>query len=152
VQAYLLEASHVASRVACYATGASPLTSDSVIVGMPIQFTVNPKTRKVDYIEASPDLLSLAAYEAGVRKTPANGTVDAVLPVFISQVRDLGAHSHLCCQCSSCMCKPSCACHPDINVGLHGATDTVTVAACVSNACVSNGATDALLLLCVSCV
>ena len=95
LQAYLLEANHVVPRVTCYASGVSPLTSSTAVLGMPLQWTVNPRTRQVDYIEASPDLLSLDAFSAGVCKTPSNGHVQGVLPVFLTQAHFERALPHL---------------------------------------------------------
>ena len=62
---------------------------------MPIQWTINPRTQQVDYIEASADLLSVSAFAAGVRKTPANGAVQAILPVFLTQAHFERALPHL---------------------------------------------------------
>merc|ERR1711871_1393023 len=36
--------------------------SDGVVLGMPLKYTVNPKTKEVDYIYCSPDLMSLEVY------------------------------------------------------------------------------------------
>jgi hypothetical protein len=40
------------------------------VLGLPLTFTVNPASQRVDYIQAHPYLLSVTAFKAGVRRTP----------------------------------------------------------------------------------
>lgn len=79
--AYILEANSILGELCCYYTKAS---YQDEVLGLPISFTVNPATQAVDYIEAHPDLLSISAFKAGVKKTPTRDKIDAVLPVYLT--------------------------------------------------------------------
>ncbi|MCO5569711.1 hypothetical protein L7F22_023427 [Adiantum nelumboides] len=82
--AYMLESSNITSSLQCFH---SKVTFDKDVLGYPIAFTVNPRTRCVDYIEiVSFDLLSQTAYdEQKVRFTPKNDKFDLLLPLYINQ-------------------------------------------------------------------
>lgn len=67
----------------CWYTG---LGHSQALLCLPLNFTVNPKTRRTDYLLPCFDgYLSLAAFEAGVRKTPAGDAFTHVLPLYISE-------------------------------------------------------------------
>lgn len=55
------------------------------VLGYPITYTVNPKTRQSDYILATPDVLSHSAFRDGVRTTIGNDRFDEFFPIFISK-------------------------------------------------------------------
>jgi hypothetical protein len=58
---------------------------ESDLLGLPIDFTVNPRTRCVDYIKSSPELLSYRAFqEEGVRTTIWGEKFTTWLPVFLT--------------------------------------------------------------------
>ncbi|KAK9828625.1 hypothetical protein WJX72_001162 [[Myrmecia] bisecta] len=78
--AFLLEANDIVGDLHCCHTKAS---YQEAVLGLPVRFTVNPRTGVVDYIEADMDLLSLEAVQAGVTKTTANDAFDALLPLYI---------------------------------------------------------------------
>ncbi|KAI5069548.1 hypothetical protein GOP47_0015849 [Adiantum capillus-veneris] len=82
--AYMLESSNITSSLQCFH---SKVTFDKDVLGYPVAFTVNPRTKCVDYIEiASFDLLSQTAYdEQKVRFTPNNDRFDLLLPLYINQ-------------------------------------------------------------------
>jgi stress response protein SCP2 len=77
-----LEVNQIADAMNCFH---SKLSFDEDVLGMPIDFTVNPRTRKVDYIRFWPELLSSSAYHGTdrVRHTTWNEPFKLWLPVFI---------------------------------------------------------------------
>jgi ubiquitin-protein ligase/stress response protein SCP2 len=65
---------------------------DTDLLGLPIDFTVNPRTRRVDYIKSSPELLSRRAFQdEGVRTTIWGEKFTTWLPVFLSPAHFLRA-------------------------------------------------------------
>lgn len=91
-QAFKLEASHVASDLRCFHTKCN---WDETIICLPLRKTMNPVTGVVDYIEAYPYTISLDAYRAGVRVSPAGEPIDDVLPLYISDEHFQRALPHL---------------------------------------------------------
>ena len=55
------------------------------VLGMPLRWTINPRTGALDYIQADPELLSTSAFQQGVRETPQHHQVMAVLPAYLTQ-------------------------------------------------------------------
>ena len=53
------------------------------VLGYPVAFTVNPKTRQSDYILATPDVLSHHAFTDGVCTTIGNEPFDEFFPMYI---------------------------------------------------------------------
>eukprot|EP00457_Paulinella_chromatophora_P001967 gb/GEZN01001970.1/.p1 GENE.gb/GEZN01001970.1/~~gb/GEZN01001970.1/.p1 ORF type:complete len:764 (+),score=103.04 gb/GEZN01001970.1/:57-2348(+) len=82
--AFLIERKQVAkTRFSCFVTKQSFFGD---VMGLPITYTMNPKTGRVDYILAHAVLLSESAFEKGTRFTPSNESFSLVLPLFFSQV------------------------------------------------------------------
>lgn len=92
--AYILESNHILEELRCYATRSSFLDD---VLGLPLAYTTNPRTGAVDYIEAFPDLLSLSAFKAGMRATPAGPSerVEALLPLYITADHFKSALPHM---------------------------------------------------------
>ena len=67
------------------------------VLGLPLTFTTNPKTRRVDYLAATcNDLVALAASQAGlVTKDLEGNAFKAVLPLYITQDHFERAVPHL---------------------------------------------------------
>ena len=82
--AYVKEMVNFRGEFVCYYT--KKRFEDGAILGIPVTYTVNPMTRKVDYI--MPDfqgLLSVEAFQAGVRQTPSRKQFDALIPIYIDE-------------------------------------------------------------------
>ena len=61
---------------------------DVQVLGMPANFTVNPRTGIIDYIQVHPELLSLAAFKQGVKSTVVNsaeGDIQIVIPAYLNE-------------------------------------------------------------------
>ncbi|KAJ3046112.1 Ubiquitin-conjugating enzyme E2 2 [Rhizophlyctis rosea] len=81
--AFALESNHAADEMRCFITKAS---WEEDVLGMPIVWTKNPKTGKVDYIACEAELISRAAFlEDKVRRTVWNAPFTDWLPVYISE-------------------------------------------------------------------
>jgi len=82
---YLLEANQIAEGMRCFYTKQGPDGRDGAILGVPVEYTTNPKTRRVDYISSSMDILSHGAYTIDrVRKTVWGEDFTDFLPLYIS--------------------------------------------------------------------
>eukprot|EP00808_Paulinella_micropora_P002087 g70908.t1 len=80
--AYMIERKEIAeSRFTCFVNQQSFFETT---LGMPVTFTVNPKTRCADYILCHTSLLSQTAYDKGVRRTPADESFSLLLPLYFS--------------------------------------------------------------------
>ncbi|KAK6359416.1 hypothetical protein TWF696_000576 [Orbilia brochopaga] len=82
--AFAQESNFAGSEMRCFA---SKVTMDEDVLGLPVDFSVNPKTKQVDYIYLvdSSDLLSRTAFMAdGVRRTTWNREFSAWCPMFLS--------------------------------------------------------------------
>lgn len=79
--AFKVESSTVASQLVCFH---SRCGFEEAVLGLPLRYTVNPKTNLIDYIEAYPDILSVEAFSTGIKTTPAGEPIDLVLPLFIT--------------------------------------------------------------------
>ena len=54
------------------------------VLGLPLRFTVNPRTREIDYVYATPDLVSFSAFtEEGVRRTAWGEAFSHILPLHL---------------------------------------------------------------------
>lgn len=60
--AYQLEAAGVPGDLCCWYSRAS---AAEAVLGLPLRYTVNPRTREIDYIEADMELLAVDAFKAG---------------------------------------------------------------------------------------
>lgn len=79
---YLLEVNAIAADLRCFHSKA---TFDEAVLGVPLEYTTNPKTRRVDYISSSMDVLSLEAYKRDkVRKTVWGDEFTDFLPLYIT--------------------------------------------------------------------
>lgn len=65
--AYRLESGAILDELRCFYSRVS-LQED--VLGLPLTFTVNPASQRVDYIQAHPYLLGVTAFKAGARRTP----------------------------------------------------------------------------------
>eukprot|EP00457_Paulinella_chromatophora_P002192 gb/GEZN01002196.1/.p1 GENE.gb/GEZN01002196.1/~~gb/GEZN01002196.1/.p1 ORF type:complete len:744 (+),score=104.01 gb/GEZN01002196.1/:70-2301(+) len=82
--AFLIERKQVAkTRFSCFVTKQSFFDD---VMGLPITYTMNPKTGRADYILAHTVLLSESAFEKGTRFTPSNESFSLFLPLFFSPV------------------------------------------------------------------
>ena len=68
---------------------------EDAVLGLPVDFTVNPKTRKIDYIKPIVEPLSLAAFKSGVRRSVWNEKFRAWLPLYITHDHFQRALPHL---------------------------------------------------------
>ena len=90
---YLLEVNNILDEFHCYYTKA---TFEEDILGIPIEFTVNPATQKVDYIYSSLDILSYTGFhEYQIRKTAWNEKFDLWLPLYITEDHFQRAFPHI---------------------------------------------------------
>ncbi len=55
------------------------------IVGIGLNYTINPKTKNVDYISAGQDLLSASAFKAGKKEDAFGNKFQLFLPLFFSK-------------------------------------------------------------------
>ena len=55
-----MQANNIVGELQCFHSKAG---YEEEVLGLPIRFTTNPKTRRVDYIEPDLDLLSVAAFK-----------------------------------------------------------------------------------------
>jgi hypothetical protein len=76
--AYRLESGAILDELRCFYSRTS-LQED--VLGLPLTFTVNPASQRVDYIQAHPYLLSVTAFKAGVRRTPERVSVQSAISV-----------------------------------------------------------------------
>lgn len=80
---FMVEVNNILSDLVCFHT---KLTFEEDVLGIPIQYTVNPKTSDIDYIYSSMDLLSSQAFfQDKVRKTIWKEPFTHWLPLFITK-------------------------------------------------------------------
>ncbi|CAM9289792.1 unnamed protein product, partial [Ectocarpus fasciculatus] len=83
--AYLLQANCLADELQCYHTRVSSSDAD-VLLGVPIDYTINPKTGLLDYVTSTFDILSFTAYSTyGVRRTVWGEKFISFLPLYIDE-------------------------------------------------------------------
>ena len=80
---WLLEANNIRYQELCCSV--SKTGFDREVLGLPLDWTVNPKTGKIDYINSSMELLGQVAVSAGMRKTPCDEEMKGWLPIFLTQ-------------------------------------------------------------------
>lgn len=78
---FLLEVNHVEADLICFHTKAS---FQEAVLGIPVDFSLNPRTQRIDYISSTMDLMSSEAMDRGVRLTQWNETFKAWIPVFLT--------------------------------------------------------------------
>lgn len=77
-----LQASAVMGDLQCFFTK-HPMAE--ACLGLPLRYTMNPKTQQLDYIEAGLDLVSLDAVHSGwVAKSPDGQDIQACLPLYLT--------------------------------------------------------------------
>ncbi|WIA39460.1 hypothetical protein OEZ86_005559 [Tetradesmus obliquus] len=79
--AYRLESGAILDELRCFYSRASLLED---VLGLPLTFTVNPASQRVDYIQAHPYLLGVTAFKAGARRTPEREEFQALLPLYLT--------------------------------------------------------------------
>jgi len=88
---YMLELSSSANRLTCFHSKAELGAIDArrkqpEVFGIPLSFTVNPRTQEVDYIYSSLDTLSYSAFADGhVRRTVWNEAFTHYLPLYLTR-------------------------------------------------------------------
>ncbi|KAL2631450.1 hypothetical protein R1flu_016136 [Riccia fluitans] len=80
--AYMLEQSNILGSLRCFHT---KCTHEEDVLGFPISFTVNPRTKDVEYIAVHLDIISETAYREGVRTTADNEKFSFMLPLYITE-------------------------------------------------------------------
>lgn len=78
---FILEKGNIIESLHCFYT---KCTHEEDILGFPISYTINPRTRDVDYIQVHLDIMSRDAYGHGVRNTADNQTFNLLLPLYIT--------------------------------------------------------------------
>ena len=83
--AYLLEANRLTDDLQCFHT--LQTSSDSgVILGIPIDYTINPKTGQLDYVTSTFDIISFSAYSTyGIRRTLWGEKFLSFIPLYIDE-------------------------------------------------------------------
>ena len=81
---FLMEVNNVKyNEIQCFLTKA---TLDQDIIGIPLEYTVNPKTRNIDYIYSTMDYLSKTGYyEHNNRKTMWRESFKAWIPLYLTE-------------------------------------------------------------------
>ena len=79
---WLLEANNVRFQDLCCFVSKSNFNQD--VLGIPLEWTVNPKTGKIDYIHSTMELMGKNAFKIGVRKTTWGETIQGWLPIFLT--------------------------------------------------------------------
>eukprot|EP01117_Protostelium_nocturnum_P006200 TRINITY_DN2235_c0_g1_i1.p1 TRINITY_DN2235_c0_g1~~TRINITY_DN2235_c0_g1_i1.p1 ORF type:complete len:1083 (+),score=440.34 TRINITY_DN2235_c0_g1_i1:121-3249(+) len=80
---FVLEVDHILDELVCFHTKS---TFEEDVLGFPIVFTVNPKTKEIDYIDSSMDLLSREAFFVDkIRKTVWKEKFTDWLPLYIDE-------------------------------------------------------------------
>lgn len=78
---FQLEVSNIYQSLQCFHT---KLSFQEDILGIPLEFTMNPRLGQVDYIYSSMDLISKEAYLGGLRKTVWKEKFTEWLPIYIT--------------------------------------------------------------------
>ncbi len=82
---YTLRVQGIVSELVCFHTKASLMESEEVILGYGINFTKNPKTNRLDYVDVTSELMSSEAfYTLKVRRGPRGEEVKAFLPCYLT--------------------------------------------------------------------
>lgn len=81
--AYMLEANCLSSDMRCFHSLA---TSADDVLGMPLEYTINPKTNALDYATSTFDVLGLRSFaEDAVRRTAWGEKFTTFLPMYIDE-------------------------------------------------------------------
>lgn len=82
-RAYQLSETKLVDRLRCFSTRKTFLED---VIGVGANYTVNPKTKNVDYVELSQDLLSESAFQKDrVRKDAFGNTFKLFLPLYFTK-------------------------------------------------------------------
>lgn len=78
---FLLEVHGIASDLSCFHTKQS--FQDSVL-GLPVDYSVNPRTHKIDYISTTFECLSAEGFDSGVRLSQWNEEFKDCIPLYLT--------------------------------------------------------------------
>lgn len=85
-QMMALEMNNQLQEQRCYFSKVALHEDPSLILGIPITYTTNPRTGQVDYIHSTFDTLSFSAFEqSGVTRTVWNSKFSAWLPLYLTK-------------------------------------------------------------------
>jgi ubiquitin-protein ligase/stress response protein SCP2 len=79
---FLLEVHGIASDLTCFHT--KQTFRDSVL-GLPVDYSVNPRTHKIDYISTTFECLSAEGFDSGVRLSQWNEDFKDCIPLYLSE-------------------------------------------------------------------
>lgn len=80
---FFREVDHILDDLACFHT---KVTFEEDIIGVPIKFSINPVTEKVDYISSTLDLISSTAFnKLAIRKSAYKEAFTHFLPLYITE-------------------------------------------------------------------
>jgi len=79
---FLLEVNNIEADLVCFHTKTS---FREAVLGIPLDFSVNPRTRQIDYISTTLDFLSAGAFSSGLRRSQWNESFTEWLPLYLSQ-------------------------------------------------------------------
>eukprot|EP00429_Kryptoperidinium_foliaceum_P035273 CAMPEP_0176181130 /NCGR_PEP_ID=MMETSP0120_2-20121206/92809_1 /TAXON_ID=160619 /ORGANISM="Kryptoperidinium foliaceum, Strain CCMP 1326" /LENGTH=907 /DNA_ID=CAMNT_0017519351 /DNA_START=35 /DNA_END=2758 /DNA_ORIENTATION=- len=78
---FLLEVNHIEADLVCFHT---KMSFQEATLGVPLDFSVNPRTQRVDYISTTLDLLSAEAFDGGLRRSQWNEPIKEWLPLYLT--------------------------------------------------------------------
>lgn len=78
---FLLEVNHIEADLICFHTKVS---FREAVLGVPVDFSVNPRTNRIDYISTTLDYVSLDAFKSGLRLSQWNEAFKDWLPFFLT--------------------------------------------------------------------
>jgi hypothetical protein len=78
---FLLEVNHIEADLICFHTKVS---FREAVLGVPVDFSVNPRTNRIDYISTTLDYVSLDAFKSGLRLSQWNEAFKDWLPLFLT--------------------------------------------------------------------
>jgi len=94
--AFQCEMNQAVASLECFHTKTSLFDDASMVLGIPIEFTINPKTEKTDYIYSTMDLISYDAFAVdGVRKSVYKEEFTNWMPLYFSEQHWARALPHL---------------------------------------------------------
>jgi hypothetical protein len=83
---FLCELNQAVASLECFHTKKNLIADYATVLGIPIEFTINPRTQASDYIYSSMDLLSHDAFKTdGVRKTVYKENFTHWLPLYLTE-------------------------------------------------------------------
>lgn len=83
---FLCELNQAVASLECFHTKKNLIANDAIVLGIPIEFTINPRTQATDHIYSSMDLLSHEAFSIDrVRKTVYKEDFTHWLPMYLNE-------------------------------------------------------------------